>query len=124
MKRRNERYLKNHRRRKETKRPPRPPPPLSSPPTAITLFSFKLIGSGDCSKRAGASDVRRGRSNFTYTTASTPVGLTNSFFLPFEHIQHLHAKLKASSLTSSLQNTHARKLKSSCDGNFQGFVMR
>ena len=38
--------------------------------------------------------------------------------------QRLYANLKPSSSTTSLQNIHARKLKSSCDDNFQGFVMR
>ena len=38
-------------------------------------------------------------------------------------LHYLHTKLKPSSSTTSLQNTHARKLKSSCDDNFQGFVM-
>ena len=40
-------------------------------PMALFALIFKLIGSGDCSKRADASDVRRGRSSFTYTAAST-----------------------------------------------------
>ena len=54
--------------------------------------------------------------------------LPHQFILPpirtHTRLQHLHAKLKPSLSTTSLQNIHARKLKSSCDDNFQGFVMR
>ena len=93
----------------------------------LCLFRlFKLIGSGDCSKRTDASDVRRGRGSFTHNRQHSLLP-HQSILSPIRTracLQYLHAKLKLSSSTTSLQNTHARKLKSNCDDNFQGFVRR
>ena len=54
---------------------------LTSPLTNL----FNTAASGDCSKRAAASDVRRGRGSSTHTAASTRYCLTNPFSHPLEH---------------------------------------
>ena len=52
--------------------------------------------------------------------------LPRQFILPpirtHTRLQRLHGMLKPSSSTTTLQTIHARKLKSNCDDNFQGFV--
>ena len=79
-------------------------------------------------RRATPADVRRGRGSVhPHTAASTRYCLTNPFSHPFEHIHASSIFMPSSNhphRQTSLQNTHARKLKSSCDDNFRGFVTR